>query len=188
MVTQPMKSAPAVSSREDDPVVSFSHVQLYVDHVEELHVYKAWEDELNEFADAVKDCGSLEEKKALWSRQHHAGGITGAPQVFWCPQNRDIVRQLLSSFGFRVTGARYEAHTHSVMVTSPDPNGVQILVTSAVKNTATTSGVQQKDPSSAAAPQNGIFAAGKLNLICFCLVEMCCTLFILSHNKLLHIT
>ena len=113
----------------NDPVVSFAHVQLYVDNVERLHVYKALEEKLNAFAEAAKGCATLEEKKALWTVTGPPSG--GTPSTPFCPVNRDVVSQLLSSFGFRVTGAWFTEQTRSVLVTSRDPNGVQIIVTAA---------------------------------------------------------
>lgn len=54
--------------------------------------------------------------------------------VPFTPHNRDVVEQLLAGFGFRVTAVRYpgtmtNTNTRSVLVTSRDPQGVQILVT-----------------------------------------------------------
>ena len=54
------------------------------------------------------------------------------------PHGRDVVKQLIAGFGFRVTGcypdpadAGGSATTRSVAVTSGDPGGVQIVVTAA---------------------------------------------------------
>lgn len=146
MVHQPNEGDDAKAAGKSEPV-SFSHVQLYVDHVEDLLVYKDFEERLNEFSAASKDCSSLVVKKRLWSG---TSDTTAVPP--FGPQNRDVVKQLLSSFGFRVTGARYGTDTRSVLVTSRDPNGVQILVTACAErdhDAATT----EDDPT-------GIFAAG----------------------------
>lgn len=94
--------------------VYFSHIQLYVDCVENISVYKELEDTLN---------GNM-------------GGKAHADDdddVF-VPQGRDIVKQLLAGLGFRVTGARVPSdavvtNTRSVLVTSKDPGGVQFVVT-----------------------------------------------------------
>lgn len=53
------------------------------------------------------------------------------------PQQRDLVKQLLTGFGFRVTGVRFPngevlCNTRTVLVTSKDPNGVQFVITSEI--------------------------------------------------------
>lgn len=53
------------------------------------------------------------------------------------PQQRDLVKQLLAGFGFRVTGVRFPnrdvlCNTRTVLVTSKDPNGVQFVITSEI--------------------------------------------------------
>jgi hypothetical protein len=85
---------------------------------------------------------------------------TGVSSAF-TPHNRDVVDQLLAGFGFRVTAARYptstststmnalpadtnaNANTRSLLVTSRDPQGVQIIVTAI---DPTPSVVVEKDP------------------------------------------
>lgn len=146
-----------IEKKNDDEAVSFSHVQLYVDRVEDLATYKALEDQLNAFSVAAAAAAalsrqtkveedesslqlSLEQKRQLWrsvltennteTTTTTTDAATTAPSSF-CPQNRDVVQQLLAGFGFRVTGARYDGSTRSVLVTSRDPAGVQILVTAA---------------------------------------------------------
>jgi 4-hydroxyphenylpyruvate dioxygenase-like putative hemolysin len=117
-----------------------------VDQVQDLQIYKDFEDQLNQFSNLVDPNASLTEKQALWQ------SLTSSqqPQPTFVPQNRDVVKQLQASFGFRVTAARYNHHpqshantgkdgdddktrttvtTRSVLVTSPDPEGVQIVVT-----------------------------------------------------------
>lgn len=104
---QDAETAPTSPNNSDDNVqVSFSHVHLYVDHVEDLSFYKHLEDSLSN-----NQC------------------VNDVPFV---PQNRDVVQQLLAGLGFRVTGARIspqQCNTRSVLVTSRDPNGVQFVVT-----------------------------------------------------------
>ena len=116
--------------------VSFSHVHLYVDKLEDLSVYKDLEDKLCEFSrHPVHQDGEalLEQKRQVWQS---IAGNTGNDEEEYVPQNRDVVKQLLSSFGFRVTGARYpsndddtSSNTRTVLVTSRDPTGVQVVVT-----------------------------------------------------------
>jgi 4-hydroxyphenylpyruvate dioxygenase-like putative hemolysin len=113
---QPASSLPHVPNNEEQCTVqvSFSHVHLYVDQVEDVAVYKQLEDKLNKGDVAVHNDITQED-------------------VSFVAQNRDIVKQLLCGFGFRVTGARMNpttSNTQSVLVTSKDPNGVQFVVTS----------------------------------------------------------
>lgn len=120
-----------MQSNEKRPQVSFSHVHLYVDDLEELEVYKDLEGRLNSF---VKDCktplgSDIPTQRKLWKSVQPDSFVEKEPTAF-IPQNRDLVQQLLSGFGFRVTGARYAAsNTRSVLVTSKDPSGVQFLLT-----------------------------------------------------------
>jgi hypothetical protein len=112
---------------KQEPSVSFSHVQLYVDRVEELAVYKELESRLNVFADKMSSSAmSLVKKKELWLDLFDSSKDELHAYV---PQNRDVVRQLLAGFGFRVTGVKESSTTRSVLVTSRDPQGVQIIVT-----------------------------------------------------------
>jgi hypothetical protein len=123
--------------------VSYSHVHLYVDRVEDLCVYKALEQQLNTFATKSEGHWTLEQKKKLWQSLLMPDEATATTtDRSYCPQNRDVVQQLLAGFGFRVTGARYsdddDDSTRSVLVTSRDPAGVQILVTAATAPPPTT--------------------------------------------------
>lgn len=118
------------NKEEKRPQVFFSHVHLYVDELNDLKVYKDLEDRLNSF---VKDCDAplgsdISTQRKLWEQVQP--DHLQEPSAF-VPQNRDLVQQLLSGFGFRVTGARYNpaAATRSVLVTSQDPSGVQFLLT-----------------------------------------------------------
>lgn len=160
-----------------DDAVAFSHVQLYVDHVEDLQVYKDLEDRLNQFAAAAaasQDSDSLAQKKLLWRRGIAGNGTTTSPPPDpFCPQNRDVVKQLLSGFGFRVTGVRYGSLTRSVLVTSRDPKGVQILVTCVCNGSDRgdhdATGAETGDDAS-----SGIFAAGELSMHYFEPVTLAC--------------
>lgn len=120
-------------SQTGDFSVSFSHVQIFVDHIDSLEVYKQFEDSLNKFHSAIDSKElTLEEKRRLWNTI--IAGEDGELHGF-VPQNRDIVKQLMAGFGFRVTAYRFPsteiaATTNSLLVTSRDLNGVQILVSS----------------------------------------------------------
>lgn len=132
------KIAKMQSNKEKRPQVSFSHVHLYVDHLEELEVYKDLENRLSQFA---KECKApigekLEEQRQLW-KTIQPDSFSGKDPSEYVPQNRDLVQQLLAGFGFRITGCRYPSdlgggsncNTRSVLVTSKDPSGVQFLLT-----------------------------------------------------------
>ena len=127
----------------DSPPVSFSHVHLYVDQLDELKNYKELEKKLNDFADKCesKDI-SVDEKRATWS------SIVGESKTTdeFVAHGRDVVKQLLTGLAFRITAARYNGmitneksgpintNTRSVLLTSTDPNGVQIVVTAIDKD------------------------------------------------------
>jgi hypothetical protein len=86
---------------------------------------------------------SLLEKQKLWNTITAVDAGNGSNDaemeisvdttVPFTPHNRDVVEQLLAGFGFRVTALRFPGiaatNTRSVLVTSRDPQGVQILVT-----------------------------------------------------------
>lgn len=110
--------------------VSFSHIQLFVDNVEAVDVYKTLEKQLNEFDAAEKSFqGTPLERRQLW--ESIMGG-TPRKEKFE-PENRDILKQLMTGLGFRVTGHRFpspsnSANMKSILITSRDPGGVQIIV------------------------------------------------------------
>ncbi|GKY99660.1 hypothetical protein MPSEU_000920000 [Mayamaea pseudoterrestris] len=114
--------------RQQQEDVSFSHVQLYVDKLEDLHVYKQLEGQLNDFYSKSKPSLSIQEKQALWTTISHNVPVDDA---HFPSHSRSVVKQLLAGLNFRVTAARYASDTRSVLVTSKDPHGVQILVTAA---------------------------------------------------------
>mmetsp|Transcript_404 Transcript_404/g.629 ORF Transcript_404/g.629 Transcript_404/m.629 type:complete len:706 (+) Transcript_404:471-2588(+) len=168
--------------------VSFSHVHLYVDSVDDVSEYKKLENCLNKFTAEVLEKSNIpaenvekeeEQQKSssssspgikrmeirkcreMWKSTIYANNNgengKGFPQEAekgedFISQNRDVVRQLLVGFGFRVTGARMNIireeeegsspndttttgningciNTRTVLVTSKDPVGVQIVVT-----------------------------------------------------------
>ena len=108
------------------PIVSFSHVHLYVDHLDDLQEYKLLEDKLNDFCKKYRTSNPT----ALSHYWHDEHGINPPYE----PQRRDIVKQWIAGLGFRITGSRYpsddvETNTKSVLVTSKDFDGVQFIVT-----------------------------------------------------------
>lgn len=115
----------------DDLEVSFSHVQLYVDQVDDIQVYKELEERLNKFHAQARGQSCLEQRQS-WNALSVKDSSQSANFV---SHNRDLIKQLIVGFGFRVTGYRCPepekntANTKSFLVTSRDPSGVQIVVT-----------------------------------------------------------
>ena len=95
-------------SLPDPPSVIYSHVHLYVDHVESVENYK-------ELENLVLSQENIQE--------------TFDDEEF-VPQNRDVIRQLICGLDFRVTGFHDGGETRSMLVTSKDSQGVQLVVTS----------------------------------------------------------
>ena len=109
--------------------VKFSHIQIYADIVLGVDEYKQFEADTNSFhQDGCFDCGD---------KDH------GVMPPTFVSSRRDVVKQLIAAFGFRVTGCypgtgAASRCTNSVLVTSRDPRGIQVLVTA--RNT-----IAQKD-------------------------------------------
>ena len=146
--TSSSASGPMPSKPGDDLQVSFSHVQLYVDHVQDLQVYKDLEDGLTTFHKQVDNVSTstmtLDEKRKLYkSLMPNKAGKDDQDEeltstLTFIPQNRDVIQQLLVGFGFRITGYSYPTpggcNTRSVLVTSKDKSGAQFVITSAIDN------------------------------------------------------
>jgi hypothetical protein len=160
MTTRAMHDASSAANPKSSPRshanlnVSFSHVQLYVDRVEDIEVYKELERSLNEYAakrssseqETASATGeSIDERRKLWESLTTSRGTQ--EKTLFIPQNRDVVKQLIVGFGFRVTGYRFpdqqdnndnddnnKANTRSLLITSRDSSGVQIIVTANTKN------------------------------------------------------
>lgn len=120
-----------LKSTKTDVEISFSHIQLYADSLRSVSEYKELEESLNSLS-LYSSSGSISEKRELWRTKNPSADVSAA----FNPQNRDVVKQLLVGFGFRVTGCRLpegstKTNTRSLLVTSKDPNGVQIVVTAA---------------------------------------------------------
>lgn len=143
--------------------ISFSHVHMYVDNIDEFFVYEKLAKQLDKLAETMKDdeYQSIDSKQRLWNRiistwhkkedkvyrnikkpkiellEKDGIDITKTPTFI--TQNRDIIKQLMVGFGFRVTGIRYhdgdddgeQCQTRTVLVTSRDPSGIKYLITSA---------------------------------------------------------
>mmetsp|Transcript_2554 Transcript_2554/g.3641 ORF Transcript_2554/g.3641 Transcript_2554/m.3641 type:complete len:743 (+) Transcript_2554:24-2252(+) len=133
----------------DDGVdIRFSHVHLYVDGVCELSAYKELEDSLNLFqknydelttgegTDEVNECGQLnvDVGRQLWQSITKQNMYDGTSVEHFASHGRDVVKQLIAGFGFRVTGCHATSHTSTVVVTSKDPNGIQIVVSAMARD------------------------------------------------------
>lgn len=126
------------------PKILFSHIQLFVDSVEQLSVYKKLEESLNEYHAKILE-GTDANCRALWSSLR--GGEEKLPTPF-IPHGRDVIKQLIVGFGFRITGCRIpsneiEANTETLLVTSRDPLGVQIIISADANNSTYAA---EKDP------------------------------------------
>jgi hypothetical protein len=115
------------------PQVKFSHIQIYVDDLDDLDVYKNLERNLCEFAAALNleenKSLDLQGKRQLWQSIATGGGQAKRDWDEFHPQNRDVVKQLMVGFGMRVTGSHQGCGTKSFLVTTKDLGGVQIVVT-----------------------------------------------------------
>lgn len=113
----PEEDTVSAATSNDVVQLSFSHVNIYVDHVEDLDVYKELERNLKTNNNKITNDESS--------------------SATFCSQNRDMVKQLLAGFGFCVTGVRMFSeggNTRSVLITSKDPHGVQFVVTAVDPN------------------------------------------------------
>ena len=125
-------AAAAMIVMDQDLKVSFSHVQVYVDHIADMEVYKELELKMNQFSEAAPPkAASLDEKRSVWKSM---SGDTGDKMDPFVPQNRDVIKQLIVGFGFRVTAYRFPSegcstNSRSVLVTSEDLRGVQVVIT-----------------------------------------------------------
>jgi hypothetical protein len=128
-----------VQTQSSDVEVSFSHLHIYVDKVDDLSTYKSLEDRLNVYHALLNKNGaslSMEKKKQLWRSLDSSEDDTthdDDDDSTFMPQNRDVIKQLLVGLGFRVTGFADLASTKTALVSSRDVSGVQIMVT-AVKH------------------------------------------------------
>jgi hypothetical protein len=107
-------------------LLTYSHIHLYTDKVEDLSVYKSLEKQLNEFgskAAAAGGSGSFKEDddstnndNVVASKQQLWKSIVGDGDYYptaFSSHNQDVVQQLMIGFGFRVTAARYPSSSSS---------------------------------------------------------------------------
>jgi len=128
-------------------------MHLYVDSVEDIDVYKRLESNLNQLSSRIAEMG--EEANSSGDGQSSGLDIEKCRTIYdditdrssqrivdqeFISQGRDVVKQLISGLGFRVTGKRMEDRSRSVLVTTKDPNGVQIVVTALGKDSTSSEG------------------------------------------------
>mmetsp|Transcript_15957 Transcript_15957/g.49642 ORF Transcript_15957/g.49642 Transcript_15957/m.49642 type:complete len:724 (+) Transcript_15957:73-2244(+) len=126
--------AVARASSAEDVEVRFSHVHLYADALRPLEEYKALEAKLNAFAArrASADADDLAAGRDVWVALGHELGdpVTGTQEpAEWTAAGQDVVEQVLVGLGWRVTGSCESGPTRSLVLTSPDPEGVKFVVT-----------------------------------------------------------
>ena len=114
------------------PDLSFSHLHLYSETLESLSTYKEIESRLNAFhaskSSPVFSAAPADTAAGRATFLSTPGASIGQASKY-APQDRDVVKQLLAGVGYRVTGVYDGANTTSMLVTSKDPAGVQIVVT-----------------------------------------------------------
>ena len=119
------------------PTVSFSHIHIYATSLKPLSHYKSLEKRCNDFSranpyDPYTRSMPVEQFNAAWKSMDLEGYEQGAksltPDDAYVSQGRDLVSQLIVGLGFRLTGACDGVNTLSYLVTSPDPNGVQFVI------------------------------------------------------------
>lgn len=144
--------------------VEFSHVHIYVDRLEDLAVYKQFEEQLNELGrrkrlwtihssyQELSQTDKIQKSRELWQsiiegtsgddvdinvKSLSLGEMEVEPEKEFNAHNRDVVRQMIAGFGFRILGACYPGvktkmtttNSRSLLLTSRDPKGIQVLVT-----------------------------------------------------------
>ena len=134
----------------DDLKVSFSHIQIYVDQIDCLDSYKELEKSLTKFSKQVdKEFDNFSDHDIvrlakLWHESYDETPGSRICDASFTSQNRDVIKQLIVGFGFRITGYRFPSSTtrtstKTVLVTSKDESGVQIVVSAAIDNAGHTS-------------------------------------------------
>mmetsp|Transcript_66434 Transcript_66434/g.197704 ORF Transcript_66434/g.197704 Transcript_66434/m.197704 type:complete len:666 (-) Transcript_66434:70-2067(-) len=122
-----MPAAPSSAS------VQFSHVHWYCDSLRSPEEYQKLERKLNDFSissgSAESDVAAGREAWLALQAAHGDPVARVVPPEGYKSVGQDIVEQLLVGLGWRVTGSHAGPSTHSLVVTSPDPDGVKFVVT-----------------------------------------------------------
>ena len=117
--------------------IQFSHVHIYADNVRPLAEYKAMEERSNRFAELLLQSGcvtddgtDIEKGRQLWSS-------LGSEPAEFKSQDQDVVAQLITGAGFRITSSYECAETRTVCLSTSAREGVNVVVTSPVHELAT---------------------------------------------------
>jgi len=109
--------------------VSFSHIHIYVDHLEDIAIYKQLEQKVTHFAQTsdpyhcstiddnndgsstsvqrlVMEGANINKCRSIWNEPSD-GEYDSESEKPFITQKRDVVKQLIMGLGFRVTGMRY---------------------------------------------------------------------------------
>ena len=111
---------------------SFDHLQFFVDDLKPLSHYKAIEDRLNKFGAKCpfKHGWDVDAARKAWCEM----GASADPAEFQV-HGRDLVEQQLHGVGWRITGQHEGTETRSLLLSTPDPNGVRFVITAANSDT-----------------------------------------------------
>jgi hypothetical protein len=108
-----------------------------VDKLEDIQVYKQIEDKLNDFSTEVsRNSDIYSNKKYDLKLAREAWKSLQDEEITddsFLSHGRDVVKQLLCGLGYRVSGMLYPSSddsstTRNLLVTSKDPDGVQVVV------------------------------------------------------------
>jgi len=104
--------------------LSYSHVHFHCDALRSLEDYKALEDKLNRIGDPAQN--SIDYLQQRW--QDVNDGVAPSPEDY-SPVDQDLVEQLLVGLGWRITAAYSGPATQTFVVSSPDAQGAQFVIT-----------------------------------------------------------
>lgn len=102
----------------------YHHVHFYVKALNTLEHYKGLEKQFNSFlTDFNKTDKAVEKGKAAWT------AVSKAAMPEFCSQKQDLVEQLISGLGWRITANYHGPETVTLLITSPDKTGTRFVVT-----------------------------------------------------------
>ncbi|KAK3253593.1 hypothetical protein CYMTET_37162 [Cymbomonas tetramitiformis] len=112
--------------------LEFHSVHFYADELASLCDYKKLESQFNQFAENLEGCDvpSLELGAQLYSKISGVGSTSLPDPSAYKSSGQDLVRQLISGLGFRITGAHQGVKTSTVILTTRSRSeGVQFVIT-----------------------------------------------------------
>jgi len=125
-------------------IKKYDHIQLFVDKLQSVETYKRMESSFSAFSDELKkEGGSSTAGRNLFVSKHEpACPQKSVKPEDYSPTKQDIIQQLICGLGWGVTGVSATTTTKSVLVSSPDAQGVKVIVTARAdeNTTATTDG------------------------------------------------